>query len=447
MFNNNKILILGFARSGYDAAKVLINRNNQVTIFDDKEKETHDQEKIVELTNLGVNFIFGSLPDNLLDPSYNYLIKNPGVPIDHPLAIQANSLGIELINEAEMAFRLFKGKVKLIGVTGTNGKTTTTTLIYEVLKAAKLPVHITGNIGFPLCGFLNIINQDDIIVMEVSSQQLENFKEFNPDIAVLTNLSPAHIDFFKTYEYYQNTKAKIFQNQTSNNLAVLNYNDEDTKKIIPKIKSEVIYFSTTNNEAKCHLENNVIYYNNKEVIKTNQIKIMGQHNYENIMAMILVVKNFNVDNEIIINVLRDFNGVPHRLEYVKELNSRVFYNDSKATNIESTKIAVLSFSQPTILLMGGMERNQDFNELNKVMKNVRLVVCYGQNKERIKAWLNAIKIETIVCENIVDATKIAYEKSNVNEVILLSPASASWDQFDCFESRGDLYKETVNQLN
>lgn len=446
MFNNKKILVLGFARSGYDSAKVLINLHNQVTINDGKEIESHDQEKIAELAKMGVKFVFGSHPENLLDESYDYLIKNPGVPIDHPLVIQAKSLNIEVINEAEMAYRLFKGKVKLIGITGTNGKTTTTTLIYEVLKAAKLPVHITGNIGFPLCGFLNVINQDDIIVMEVSSQQLENFKEFNPDIAVLTNLSEAHLDFFKTYEYYLKTKAKIFQNQTSDNLAIINDGDQDTKKIISNIKAKIIAFSINNYQTKCYLKDNIIYYNNKELINTNQIRILGKHNYENIMAMILVVKEFNVNDEIIINVLKEFKGVAHRLEYVKELNKRTFFNDSKATNIESTKIALSSFTKPTILIMGGMERNQDFNELNDYLKNVRLVICYGQNKERIKDWINEMNINVIVCDNIVDATKIAYEKSNENEIILLSPASASWDQFDCFESRGDLYKETINQL-
>ncbi len=446
MFENNKILILGFARSGYEAAKVLIKRNNQVTINDGKADSEHDKNKIEELKSLGVKLILGSHPDLLLDETFDYLIKNPGVPIDHPIVVKAKKLGVEVINEAEMAYRLFKGKVKLIGITGTNGKTTTTTLIYEVLKEAGLPVHLTGNIGLPLCGFLDIIKQDDIVVMEVSSQQLENFSQFKPDIAVMTNLSPAHLDFFRTYDNYKAIKAKIFQNQTGQDTAILNYDNQDVIKLFPKIKAKVKYFSTDKNYSDCYLEEDIIYYNKKRILKTDQILIHGQHNYENIMAMILVVKMFNVSDEVINKVLKEFKGVAHRLEYVKEINTRVFYNDSKATNIESTKIALSSFDTSTILIMGGMERNQEFKELNDKMRNVRLVVCYGENKNRIKSWLDEIGIYSYLCENIVEATKLAYEKSNQDEIILFSPASASWDQFDSFETRGELYKDTVEKI-
>ncbi len=446
MFENKKILILGFARSGYEAAKLLIKKNNDVTINDAKEQSTHDQDKINELLSLGVKFVFGSHPENLLDSSFDYLIKNPGVPIDHQYVLKAQQLNIEIINEAEMAYRLLKDKVKIIGITGTNGKTTTTTLIYEVLKASGLPVHIAGNIGFPLCGFIDKVKENDIIVMEVSAQQLENFKEFKPDIAVLTNLSEAHIDFFKTYEYYLNLKAKIFNNQTKNDIAILNYNDLESKNIVNKIRSVINYFSINSENALCYLKDNIIHYNNQKLIGTEQIKICGNHNYENIMAMIIVAKKFAVSDELIINVLKNFNGVEHRLEYVTNLNDRIFYNDAKATNIESTKIALSAFDKPTILIMGGLERNQDFNELNPYLKNVKLVVCYGQNKMRIASWLEEQKIKTIIVEDIVLATKEAYKESESQDIILLSPASASWDQFNAFEERGNLFKETIMKL-
>ena len=204
MFENQKILILGFARSGYEAAKVLIQRGNEVVLNDSKKEELQDADKIRELKELGVQFVFGSHPDDLLDSSFDYLIKNPGVPIHHKYVLQARELGIEVINEAEMAYRLFPDHVKLIGITGTNGKTTTTSLTYEILKKAfGNRVHLAGNIGYPLSSILNQLKENDIVVMEVSCQQLENFSTFHPNIAVMTNLSPAHIDFFGSYEVYK----------------------------------------------------------------------------------------------------------------------------------------------------------------------------------------------------------------------------------------------------
>lgn len=446
MFENNKILILGMARSGYEAAKILIKRNNEVYLNDAKNESEHDFEKISELKKLGVKMIFGYHPNNLLDNTFNYLIKNPGVPINHQYVLKAKQLGVEVINEVEMAYRLFKGKVKLIGVTGTNGKTTTTTLIYEVIKKAKMPVHLTGNIGYPICSFLDYFNSGDIVVMEVSSQQLENVKYFKPDIAVMTNLFPAHTDFFGTYDNYKNVKSRIFNNQSSHDLAILNYDNDDVLKLLPKVKSHIKYFSTQKHYSDCFLKDNAIYYGSEKIIDTYQIKISGKHNYENIMAMIIVAKELKIANEIIIDVLKEFKGVEHRLEYVKKLNDRTFYNDSKATNVESTKIALSAFNKSTILIMGGKEANQEFTKLNDYLKNVRFVVCYGQNKEKIKIWLDELGIYCFQCNNIVSATKLAYKKSRKEEIILLSPASASWDQFASFEKRGELYKSTIENL-
>ncbi len=447
MFENNKILILGMARSGYEAAKVLVGRNNEVILNDAKNETDHDADKVNELRNLGVKLIFGSHPVDLLDNSFNYLIKNPGINNDHPYVVKANELGIEVINEVEMAYRLFKGKVKLIGVTGTNGKTTTTTLIYEVLKESGLKTHLTGNIGYPLCSFLNEFNASDIVVMEVSCQQLVNMKEFKADIVVFTNLSPAHLDFFNNYDEYKNTKAKIFNNQTANDSAIINYDNEDVLKLLPKIKAKIKYFSDEKDYADCFIKDDIIYYKGEEIINTSDIKVTGKHNYENIMAMILAVKELRVENKHIVKVLKEFKGVEHRLEYVKELNERTFYNDSKATNIESTKIALAAMNKQTILILGGQDRNQDFNLLNDSLMNVRLVVCYGENKEKIRAWLEELGIYCFICNSLPEATKLAYKKSRPNEIILLSPASASWDQFSSFEKRGELYKETINKLN
>lgn len=445
MFEDKKIFILGFARSGYEAAKLLAKKGNKVVLNDMKTEQ--DEEKVNELKKLGVEIILGSHPDDILDDSFDYLIKNPGVPIDHKYVLKARELGIEVINEVEMAYRLMpREDVTLIGITGTNGKTTTTTLIYEIIKAAGKRVHLTGNIGYPLCGFLDKLEKDDIIVMEVSCQQLENLDRFNPDIAVMTNLSEAHIDFLKSYENYKRVKGKIFKNQTKGDVAILNIENEDVMNLTKDIKSTVKYFSSKNIINGCYIKDKTIYYYDEKIIDLNDIKLVGNHNYENIMAAIMVVKELNIDNEAINKVLTTFTGVEHRLEFVKEVNKRSFYNDSKATNIKSTQIALASFNRPTILILGGMERHQDFFELKDYMRNVKLIVCYGENKNRIKEFGDTLMIETVVVDNLREATSKAYELSSENDVILLSPASASWDQYKCFEDRGTEFKNEVLKL-
>lgn len=445
MFENNKIFILGFARSGYEAAKLLAKRGNTVILNDMKTEQ--DEEKVKELEDLGVEIILGSHPDDILDESFDYLIKNPGVPIDHKYVLKARELGIEVINEVEMAYRLMpREDVILVGITGTNGKTTTTTLIYEIIKTAGKRVHLTGNIGYPLCGFLDKLEKDDIIVMEVSCQQLENLDKFNPDIAVMTNLSEAHINFLKSYENYKRVKGKIFKNQTKDDVAILNIENEDVINLTKDIKSTVKYFSSKDVINGCYIRDNAIYYYDEKIVDLSDVKLVGNHNYENIMAAIMVVKELNIDNEAINKVLTTFTGVEHRLEFVKEVNKRSFYNDSKATNIKSTQIALASFNRPTILILGGMERHQDFFELKDYMRNVKLIVCYGENKNRIKEFGDTLMIETVVVDNLREAVSKAYELSSENDVILLSPASASWDQYKCFEDRGTEFKNEVLKL-
>ena len=245
MFENKKILILGFARSGSETAKILINRNNKVILNDSKEEEKHDSLKIKELRDLGVEFVFGSHPDDLLDDSFDYLIKNPGVPIDHKYVLKARELGIEVINEVEMAYRLIDKDIKIVSITGTNGKTTTTTLTYNILKNAYGDrVHLAGNIGYPLCSVINDLKDNDILVMEVSCQQLENMSEFHPNVALMTNLSPAHIDFLKSYDNYKRVKCKLFSKQDSNDVSILNIENEDVMESNKNLKTNVKYFSS-----------------------------------------------------------------------------------------------------------------------------------------------------------------------------------------------------------
>lgn len=448
MFENKKILILGFARSGYEAAKFLAKRGNTVILNDAKEEEKQDKNKVEELKELGVNFIFGSHPDDLLDSSFDYLIKNPGVPIDHKYVLKARELGIEVINEVEMAYRLIpKDKnIKVIGITGTNGKTTTTTLIYEFLKQDGRRVHLTGNIGYPLCGFLDKLQENDIIVMETSCQQLENTDLYNPDVAVLTNIDIAHLEFMKTYEHYKEVKAKIFKNHDSNHVAIINMENEESIKISKNIKSTVKYFSSKNVINGAYIKDRFIYYYDEKIVSLDDIRLKGMHNYENIMCAIMATKEFGIKNDSIVTVLKNFNGVEHRLEFVREVNGVKYYNDTEATNIKCTQIALKSFDEKTILILGGYERGQDFNELKDFTKNVKAIVAIGQCRARVKEFGDSINIPTYEYERLSDGFEKCVDLADANDVVLLSPASASWDQYKQCEDRGAEFKELVNKL-
>ena len=446
MFTNKKILILGFARSGYEAAKLLINRGNEVILNDGKDESSQNQNQIKELKSLGVKFVFGSHPDNLLDKSFDYLVKNPGVPIDHKYVLKAKELGIEVLNEVEIAYRLLPKDITLIGITGTNGKTTTTTLIYEMIKQSGKRVHLAGNIGYPLCSFLPKLKKDDIIVMEVSCQQLNDVKEFHPHIAVMTNLSPAHIDFLKSYENYKNVKTKLFKNQTQEDFAILNFDNADVKKQTQNILSKKEYFSRMSNETNIYLQNNIIYLDNQEFIKTSDIFLKGNHNYENVMAAILAVKKIGVKKEDIIKVLKTFKGVEHRLEFVRNYHGITFYNDTEATNIKCTQIALQTFHEPTIIFLGGMERGQDFNELTPYMNHVKAIFAIGTCRNRVQEYGDKLSIPTYSYEYLKDAFPKAMSIATQGDVVLLSPASASWDQYKECEIRGAEFKKYVEEL-
>ena len=447
MFKNNKIFILGLARSGYQAAKFLIQRGNEVILNDGAPEEKLDASQIQELKSLGVKLYFGSHPDEIFDDSFDYLIKNPGVPIDHKYILKARELGIEVINEVEMAFRLLPEGVKLIGITGTNGKTTTTTLTYNIMKKAYgEKVFLAGNVGYPLCSIVNDLKSGDIIVMEVSCQQLENLDKFCPNVAVMTNLSPAHIDFLKSYENYKRVKAKLFKNQRNDDVAILNIENEDVLNETKNIQSTVKYFSSQKEINGCYLKDNSIYYYGEKVISRDQIFIAGIHNVENCMAAIMVAKEFNVSNDIICDVISSFRGVEHRLEYVDTVNEVKFYNDTEATNIKCTQIALSSFNQPITIILGGLERGQDFHELTPYMKDVINIIAIGQCRDRVEEFGHSLNIPTYKYEFLKDGFDKCVEVTPPGGIILLSPASASWDQYKECEIRGAEFKKKVEEL-
>lgn len=447
MFDKKKILILGFARSGYEVAKILKEHECEVILNDLKEENQQNQEQVNELRNLGVELLFGSHPENLLDDSFDYMVKNPGIRNDHMYVKKAQELGIPVMNEVEVAYRLLPDDVTIIGITGTNGKTTTTTLTYEIMKAAyQERVHLAGNIGYPLCSILNKVKSNDIIVMEVSCQQGANFDTFHPHIALVTNFSEAHIDFFGSYEAYKHAKSKMFYQQKEEDIAILNMENEDVLEELDGISSKVKYFSSKHEINGCYLKENDIYYYDEKVMPVSKIKIKGMHNVENCMAAIMIAKEMGVDNKIIEEVISSFKGVEHRLEFVGEVEGRSFYNDTEATNIKCTQIALSSFTSPIILFLGGLERGQNFEELVPMMGHVKLIMGIGQCRERILEFGNKHHIPTKVHEYLKDAMEEAYTLSNEGDTLLLSPASASWDQYEKCEVRGDEFKAFVQKL-
>lgn len=446
MFENKKVVVLGLARSGVAASKFLRKRGCDVTVVD--KAKTYDEKVLDELESLGIKVILGSQPDDLIESSVDYLIKNPGVPIDHKYILKCNELGIPVINEVEMAYRCIpKDKnIKILAITGSNGKTTTTTLCYEFLKRDNKKVILAGNIGYPLCSFIDSLENDTIIVIEVSCQQLENLDKFNPDVAIMTNITEAHIDFMKTYEHYKYVKSKLLRNQSSSDVAILNKESRDLLDSVKNAKSTKKYFSSKDVIDGAYLLNDSIYYYDEKIISIDDLKLRGVHNYENIMASVMGVKEFGCSTFSIVSVLKEFTGVAHRLEFVCNKNGRVFYNDTEATNIKCTQIALSSFSEPTIILLGGLERGQNFYDLKPYMKNVKAIVAMGECENRVKEFGDSLNIPTYLCNYIDKATRKAYEISSSGDVILLSPGSASWDQFKQCEDRGDLFKEIANNF-
>ena len=447
MFKDKKILILGLARSGFQAAKILVKRGNEVILNVLKDESKQDLRQVEELRKIGVHLVFGSHPDDLLDKSFDYLIKNPGVPIDHKYVLKARELDIPVINEVEMAFHLLPENVDIIGITGTNGKTTTTTIIYEIMhKAFGNKVHLAGNIGYPLSSILDDVKSGDIIVMECSCQQGENFIDFHPHVGVLTNFSEAHIDFMKTYSHYKETKSRMFYRQDSSDIAIMNYDNSDVIEELKNIKSVKKFFSSKNPIDGCHLVGDIIYYFDQEIINIKDIKIKGLHNVENCMAAIMAVKEYNVSNDIIFDVISSFRGVEHRLEYVDTVDGVEYYNDTEATNIKCCQIALSSFNCPIILFLGGLERGQRFNDLTPYMDNVKTIIAIGECRDRVKDYAKSINKEVFVYEHLKDGFDKAVSIATKGDVVLLSPASASWDQYKECEVRGAEFKQKVMEL-
>ena len=439
---NSKIFVLGMARSGYEVSKYLSRYNNEIIVTDAKEQ---DRDKVKELESLGVKVVITDKPANFIDETFDLVIKNPGIKYTNPLVVKASSLGIAVVNEMEVASYFFPKNLQVIGVTGSNGKTTTTNLIHEMLKADHKKVIMAGNMGIPVCSILDDLTDDTILLLEVSIQQLCNLSHFKTNVSVLTNLTPTHIDFLDTYDNYKNTKKRIFNNHSDKDIAILNMGNADEMELTKDIKSHKIYFSSKMDTDIC-VKGDYLNYFGEDIIKLEDIKLQGMHNYENACCAIGAVKHYGVSNEAIIQVLKTFGGVEHRLEFVRKVNGVEYYNDSEATNTVSTIIALKAFKKPEILILGGLDRGHSFDPLNDYIGNVKLVGCYGETKQKIEEWTHKMNLPVKVFDNLHDTTMYIASVASPGDVVLLSPACASWDQYKCCEDRGDEFKSIVNGL-
>ena len=439
MYENKKILILGAAKSGLAAASLLANKNNDITLSDINPLKKEDE---MMLNELGIKIIITPNQVDLIDSSYDLVIKNPAIMSTSDIVKKLENLGIRTENEMEVAYHYLPQDITIIGITGSNGKTTTTTIIYELLKRHGKNTVLGGNIGTPLSTLVTKIKPQDILLLEISDHQLCDLHDFKTDISILTNICPTHLDYHGTYEHYMDTKKKIFNHHTKNEIAIINKANADSLKITEDILSTKIYF----NDNKNYIDDKYIYLNGEKYLNIADINIKGIHNYENILAALLVLQNFDLDKEIVTTFLKQFNGVEHRLEFVLEKDKVKYYNDSKSTNPTSTITALKTFKNSIHLILGGLERYQDFNELNDYLKYVKHIYAIGEVTKRVAEYAKNVQIPCTECVTLSKA--LAEIKKNVvaNEIVLLSPVSSSQDQYKKFEERGEEFKNIVENF-
>ncbi|MGY3778850.1 UDP-N-acetylmuramoyl-L-alanine--D-glutamate ligase [Isobaculum melis] len=445
-YTNKKVLVLGLAKSGVNAAKLLHHLGAFVTVNDFKGFDENPEAQ--ELLESGIKVVTGGHPVELLDEDFELLVKNPGIMYNNPMVERAIERNIPIVTEVELAYQVAESTI--VGITGTNGKTTTTTMVAEILNenSTDKKAYVAGNIGTPASIVAQAATANDVIVMELSSFQLMGIQTFRPKIGVITNLYEAHIDYHGTREEYVAAKWRLTENQTSEDYLVLNWDQQELRELSQTAKAQIIPFSRTQKlEKGAYCLNNHIYYDGDFIMDASDILLPGTHNLENALAAIGVCRLLGQSIENIQAVLKRFSGVKHRTQFVKEWNGRKFYNDSKATNTLATKNALKGFSEPVVLLAGGLDRGNDFDDLIPSMKQVKAAVLFGETAGKMAAMAKQAGVEQVkVVQNVEAAVPVAYDLSAAGDVILLSPACASWDQYRSFEVRGDLFIEAVNHL-
>ena len=447
--NCQKVLVFGSGISGIGASALLEKVGKNVILYDGNTSLDPEslKKKIGEDTKVEV--VLGTLTEDVMR-SLEYVVMSPGVPTDLPVVNQMREMGIPISGEVELAYTYGKGDV--LAITGTNGKTTTTALLGEIMKAYKDSVFVVGNIGNPYTTEALKMTDDTVSVAEVSSFQLETIHEFRPRVSAILNITPDHLDRHHTMEAYIAAKEDIAKNQIAEDTCVLNYEDEETRKFGEVVKANVLYFSSKRVlEKGIYLENGniVLCVEKPEVVcHVDELKLLGMHNYENYMAAIAMAAAYGVPMDVIREVAKSFGGVAHRIEYVCEKNGVAYYNDSKGTNPDAAIKAVQAMNRPTVLIGGGYDKNSEYDEwIESFDGKVKHLVLVGQTKEKIAETAKRHGFENVVLTDTFEETvKVAAELAEPGYAVLLSPACASWGMFKNYEQRGDIFKELVKAL-
>jgi len=441
-----RVLVVGLARSGLASALLCARHGANVTATDEL-PEAKLAETAQKLRAVSVTLVLGGHPESIF-AEQDLVIVSPGVPANLPQLELARAQGIHVWSEIELAWHLLHGP--LVAITGSNGKTTTTALVGHILESAHVPVLVGGNIGTPLVSLVDSSSDSTVTVAEVSSFQLETIHAFRPDIAVMLNLTPDHLDRHVSFEEYARAKGRLFENQVESDAAVLNADDQRVAQLVPS-RPQVFWFSRNKRVmAGAFLRGDQIIFRRDGVetvlLHRGEIPLRGEHNLENVMAACIAARLAGVEPEAIAAGVRSFAGVEHRLEFVAEIGGVSFFNDSKATNVDATLKALEAFSNPLLVILGGKDKGGDFTALQEPLRrHARFVLLIGAAADKIAQQLgNALPVER--AGTLERAVRVAFEHAQPGDTVLLAPACASFDQFENFEHRGRVFKQAVERL-
>jgi UDP-N-acetylmuramoylalanine--D-glutamate ligase len=443
---NKRVLVVGLGKSGVASALFLKQHGARVTVSDTK-PEAELREEIPVLLDHGIAVETGGHGERTFR-GQDLIVVSPGVPVDAPLLVQARTLGETVIGEVELAARFLRGP--LVAITGSNGKTTTTTLAGEIVAAGGYPTAVGGNIGTPAISLVAQATPETVTVLEVSSFQLETIQTFHPKVAVILNVTPDHLDRHHTFAAYRDAKARIFENQTPADFAVLNADDPTCVELAPRTKAPVYWFSRKKEVAQgAYVNDGKILFRDpngqREIMQVSEIPLKGNHNVENVLAGVCVGMLMRCEPEKIRKAISEFKAVEHRLEYVATIRGVEYFNDSKATNVDATIKALESFPANIHLILGGKDKGSDYTVLNELLRErVKRVYTIGAAAAKIESQIKGPEI--VHAETLENAIKRAAAAAQPGDIVLLAPACASFDQFKSYEHRGRTFKEVVRSL-
>lgn len=448
---NKKVLVAGGGKSGICAANLLVRNGEHVILFDEnKNMEPDKLSDKLEAGSYNVEIHIGELTDDIIDEC-ELMVISPGIPTDAPFALKVKEKGLPVWSEIELAYRYEKGQIAAI--TGTNGKTTTTTLVGEIMKAYNDDTYVVGNIGIPYTSLCDKTTEKSVTVAEISSFQLETIVDFRPHVSAILNITPDHLNRHYTFENYANCKLDITKNQGEGDYTVINYDDPETMKLVDKIPCKIIYFSRKEilDEGVFVKDGDIVIRENgeeKRVLSLRDIKLLGTHNTENVLAAVAISYYMGVPIDIIEKICTAFQGVEHRIEYVRTVKGVPYYNDSKGTNPDAAIKGIEAMTRTTLLIGGGYDKHSTYDEwIDAFDAKVKYLVLIGETAEKIALCAKQHGFNNIVfMDTLEDAVNFCYANAKPNDAVLLSPACASWDMFKSYEQRGDLFKQYVNNL-